>query len=366
MEELPEKLRDLKTLEQTSRKSPFHRPKAVIYHKSLHAENGILTSLRPLVRENTGITAVILGNFHLRLSNNEIDVPAHANRANDSAAMYLNEFAIDDTSIEDMWVDVEYLQREGVKVIGMLSMRGDNDINWLGDCGNSSFERSYKALHYLVVSKRLDGFNLDNEVTESQSNAEGTNVSHQGVNRLIDSLHADFGSNFIIVMTASAEALLRTNTDQQGKCIDYQKLELQRGHLISWYHVRIFSSWRPCNEQSGGTDDPSPIFVRELNGYIRLLQHDVYPAHKILMAISTSPNAVSEIVRDRGAYVDLFLFGRLLGLLRWSYDPVNFGGVAGWQYSGARVPGDVGGSSRPWNWVKAAKAIMDSVFPEGG
>jgi hypothetical protein len=371
MDELPEEIRKLKTFEQDPQEPPPHQPKIVIYHQSFHAESGILTSLRPLVQEKTGITAVILGKFHLHLSHKDTEMPAQKNGGNGSAAIYLNEYAIDDSSIEGIWVDIEYLQREGVKVIGMLSICGNDNIcdderKWLGSCDDLTFEPFYKALHDLVVSRRLDGFNLDTDVPKTHVNAEGERVSLQKVTRLIDSLHADFGSNFIIVMTASAEALLSPDTNQQDNCLDYRTLELQRGHLISWYNVRIFNACGHGDGQNDGIRESAPNFVHELNSYIRLLRQDFYQAHKVLMAISTNPNAVSEIQKARGAYVDLRLLYSLLELLRWSYGPINFGGVAAWEYSRARAlttGGDARGNGSPWIWVKDTKAILERVFP---
>lgn len=374
-EELPEKFRKLKVVRQNPRDSPLsHQPKVVIYHQSFHTKSGMLTSLRPLVWEKTGITAVILSSFRVELDYKETEIPSQQHGGNGSAVMYLNEYMIDDPDLEDMWIDIDYLQREGVRVIGMLSMRGNHnessdDRTWLGSCDDLTFERLYKVVHDLVFSRRLDGINLDMDVPQNQVNTERTSASLHGVIRLIDSLHADFGLDFIIAMTASAEALLGIDTNQQGNSIDYRKLELQRGHLISWYNVQIFSSCRYGDDQLDETGDPSPILVHDLNLYIRLIGHDVYRAHKILVALSTTPDAVSETLGDRGAYVNLYLFGRLLELLRWSYGPLDFGGVAGWEYSQASEltrAGHSRGIGMPWDWIKEAKAILESVFPGRG
>ncbi|KAL8817870.1 MAG: hypothetical protein Q9191_008062 [Dirinaria sp. TL-2023a] len=364
MEHLPDRLRKLQVLEQNPREAlPSHQPKVVIYHQSLHAKSGMLTSLRPLVREKTGIAAVILGNFRFQ-------TPVQQVAGNGSAATYLNEYATDDPNIEEIWIDIDYLQKEDVKVIALLGMRGndnvsDDDRKWLGSCDDSTFECLYKALHGLLVSRRLDGINLDMDVPGNEVNAERGRVSLQGVIRLIDRLHADFGSDFIIAITASAETLLGINTHQQSDGVDYRMLELQRGNLISWYNVRIFGRYR-LGDDPYGTRDPAPTFVRDLNLYIRLIQHDVYRAHKILIAISTTPNTVGETLGDRGAYINLDLFQSFLELLRWSYGPLDFGGVAGWEYSQASAPTTAGNSrgiGRPWEWMKETKEMLESVFP---
>ena len=383
MEELPEKVQRLKTQEQELRQgASSHQPKVIIYHQSLHAESGIPISLRPLIREKNSITAVILGKFHLCMNHKVTEVQSQKIKGKSSVTLLLNEYAINDPNIEDIWLDVEYLQTEGVKVLGMLSMRGDSTMpegesNWLGSRDSLTFERSYKALHDLVVSRRLDGLNFDTEVCEDVVNAEEVKVSLQGVSRLIDRLHNDLGPDFIIVMTASAEALLSTDTNQQGTEIDYRTLESQRGHLINWYSVRLFGprerngdqtyeirlpsafkGWR-VGDQTNERHDSASNLVRELNPYIRLLQHDVYRADRILIAVSTTPNDRSEKPRDRGAYVDPHLLRSLLELLQWSYGPVDFGGVAGWGYfpaRGSRAVGDAGDNRSPWVWVKETRA----------
>lgn len=392
VEELPARIQKLSTLKQDPRKcAPFHQPKVVIYHQSLLAESGIPTSLRPLVQEKTGITALILGSFHIRMNHKVTDMQTKGIGGNSSVAIYLNEYAIQDPNIEDVWVDVEYLQTAGVKVIGLLTTceeidRPQGEQHLFGSCDDLTFERSYKALHDLVILRNLDGFNLNTEKPSNVVNGETNRVSLQGISRLIDRLHIDFGPNFIIVMTASADALLSFDIDEESTAIDYRALEIQRGHLINWYNVRIFNCSERSRDQTNGTRlprtfkgwrvedgtderrDPASNFVRELDSYIRLLQHDVYRAEKLLLAVSTTPNACNETLIEHGPYIDQLCLGSLLDLLRWSYGPIDFGGVAGWEYSPARgstTAGDTGASRSPWLWVKKTRAVLESVFGEG-
>ena len=234
------------------------------------------------------------------------------------------------------------------------SDRLQGEENLFESCDDLTFERSYKALHDLVVLRNLDGFNLDTEKRPNAVNVEETRVSLHGLSRLIDRLHTDFGPIFIIVVTASTEALLSSDTDQESTSIDYRTLGIQRGHLISWYNVRVFGrsernrgqnnethlprtfkGWR-AEDGTGERHDPASNFVRELNSYIRLLQHNAYRADKLLLAVSTTPNACTEPPTDHGAYIDPLRLRSLLELLRWSYGPIDFGGVAGWEYSPAR------------------------------
>lgn len=314
IEDLPETHWKPKPLEQNPREPPpYHEPKVVIYHQSLHMENGILTFLRPLVQQKTGITAVILGNFRLYWNCKETPIPALDHEGSGRDAVFLNQYALDDSSIAGLWADIEYLQREDIKIIALLSFcRNDrtsnNDCKWLGSCDDSAFERCYELLHDLVVSRGLDGINLDTDVSENSVNTEKGGVTLEGLTRLIDRLHADFGSRFTIVLTASVESLLSTETSRKGHGIDYRALELQRGHLISWYNVPIFSCCTHGNDQKDKLRAPASHFVRELNSYIHLLHDEVYRAHRILLAISTSPDLDSQTLKERGACDSLRAF----------------------------------------------------------
>ena len=368
IENLPGRIQKLNTCAPESMGSGFpQRPKVVIYHQTLHAESGVLISLRPLVRENTGVTAVILGIFHVYMHHKET-VSVAGDQINES--IRLNEYAIDDPGIEEIWVDVKYLRREGVKVLGMLSMRqlgcvADDDKIRLGSHEDLTFERYYGALHDLVVSTGLDGIDLDIDGLERHVKREEMIVSLQGVIRLIDRLHDDFGSNFIITITASAKILLGADLNQPINSIDYQALELQRGHLINWYNVQIFSG-RHDDDETGATRNSASIFVRELDWYIHLMRQGVFQAHKILWAISTSPSASNENDDMRGAHVDLYLLHSLLQLLRWSHGPLEFGGVAGWEYSQTSPSNNArakGGKDLPWIWVQRTQAILEDVWP---
>ena len=386
--ELSEKVQSLTTLERNSKQgTPSHQPKVVIYHQSLHTESDIPISLRPLVREKTGVTAVILGKFHLRMNHKVTEMQSQNTNGDSSVTIHLNDYAIGDPSIEDIWIDVEYLQTEGIKVVCMLSMYGDGagpegESDWLGSCDSLTFERSYEALHDLVVSRRLDGVNIDTEVYEDAMNDGEERVSLQGVIRLIDRLHTDFGPNFVIGLTASAEALLSTDETQRRTNIDYRTLEVQRGHLINWYSVPIFgprepsddpsnvrrldpnSKGRLVNKQPNKSHNRAPTLVRELNSYIRLLRHDVYRADRILITVSTTSHARGKTPRDRRVYVDPQISRGLLELLRWSYGPIDFGGVAGWGYFPARGSTTAGGAEAdrlPWVWATETRAILETV-----
>lgn len=101
----------------------FRQPQVVIYHQSLHSDSGILISLRPLAREGTGITAVILGKFQLHFNRDGTDPSTHRSSDVNHTALYLNEFSVDDSSLEDIWDDIGYLQHENIKVLGTLSVR---------------------------------------------------------------------------------------------------------------------------------------------------------------------------------------------------------------------------------------------------
>ena len=246
IKELPTKIQKPSTLKQNPRKrAPSHQPKVVIYHQSILAESGIPTSLRPLMREKIGITALILGNFHIHIIHKTTNMQTQEIRNNHSVTIYLNKYTIEDPNIEDIWVDTEYLQTADIKVINLLNMCEEGDKpqgeeNLFKNCNNLTFERSYKALHDLIILRNLNNFNLDTEKRPNAVNTEKTRISLHKISRLINRLHTDFEPNFIIIITTSAEALLSFDTNQESTDIDYQTLEIQRGYLINWYNVRIF------------------------------------------------------------------------------------------------------------------------------
>lgn len=383
-EEMPQRLQDLNMLDQPTREAdPSHQPRIVIYHQSLHAENGILTSLRPLVREKTGVTAVILGTFYLRKK---------ATETNSGAVIYLNDFATDDPSIDGVWDDIEYLHREGVKVLGMLNLEGDElpatERNWLGGNDNAAFELCYRKLHDLAVSKNLDGFEFDLESHMPQilTNTEEDSVSLDKITQLFDRLHFEIKSQFTIAVSASAEALCGINGDGKESGIDYQTLERRNGQLIDWYNVRVFSNnlqnddqfnakyfpptfkgWRVEEVIDEEFIDPVSRFVNELSPYIRLLQDNLYRADKLLIALLTTSNAVTEATDNRGAYIRQDILTSLLELIRWSYGPMKFGGVAGWEYwppRGQLTAEPARGFESPCTWVNETKEILESVFSQ--
>ena len=211
--------------------SDFQQPGVFVYHQSLHAENGLLTSLRPLVREQTGITAVILGNFNLSLEQQQTTTYTATQRDAGSLTVHLNEYAIDGSDIEDLWDDIEYLQRQQVKVIGMLDMSQgiddhDKDVSWVGNFDDPTFERYYSSLRTLLVSKQLDGINLDTGRPGQWTNLDdGTKLS-TNVKRLINCLRRDFERDVMIVITTPADALLGTKPGQQANGIEFQTLEI--------------------------------------------------------------------------------------------------------------------------------------------
>ena len=357
-------LRDFQGLtisEQNQVRNSQTKPSVVVYHQSLHADNGIIISLRPLVRENTSVAAVILGHFYLYLNDKEPSLSTPGTEGNGGVSIYLNDYAMDDSSIDDLWTDTEYLQKAGIKIIGLLSLRADDtsdNKNILKGENDSKFQDCYELLHGLVISRRLDGLNLDVDIPENFVSADGGIVSHKGAIQLIDRLHADFGADFVLSITTSVQALLSDNGNTASEIFDIREIELQRGHLINWYIVPIFG---PTNEQATDNRDPSPLYVRQLNSYIRLLSQKFIMARKVLISISTNPDVSHEIAKTRGAYLDLHILENILGLLYHSFSPLDFGGIVGWEYSRA---GDPQRKNPPWVWMKKLTEMLTSVSAE--
>ena len=247
VEELPARIQETSTFDYNLLEyAPYHLPRIIVYHHCLLTESGVPISLRPLVQQETVIAALILGIFYIRMDAQMIEMLEPEANNDGSFVVYLNEHAIEDLILEDVWNDVKYLQTAGVKVIGSLDMceegpRPQGNQSLFGSCDDLTFERSYKALNDLVNLKSLNGINLGVEGLSDVVDTQDKMVLVRTASRLIDRLRNDFGPNFIIMMTASVQALLNSDTDQERTRIDYRTSKRQSGYLVNWYIIRLFS-----------------------------------------------------------------------------------------------------------------------------
>lgn len=80
-------------------------PRLVAYIQTFKDVNGGPLSLLPLLKENTGVTHVLLSAVHLNEQPGEIT---------------LNDHSPDDPMYNDMWAEAKQLQEGGIKVMMML------------------------------------------------------------------------------------------------------------------------------------------------------------------------------------------------------------------------------------------------------
>ena len=136
----------------------------------------------PLVRNNTGVTHILLAAFHLNT---------------DPQRITLNDDPPDSPIYDRLWEEVPVVKRSGIKVMGMLGGAAPGTFRNL-DGSEEKFERYYTPLLDLVRRHQLDGLDLDVEEP----------ISQQGIVRLIDRLESDLGQDFIITLAPVATALL--------------------------------------------------------------------------------------------------------------------------------------------------------------
>jgi chitinase len=256
----------------------------------------------PLVRNNTGITHVILAAFHLNAPN-----PEH---------ITLNDDPSHHSMYDALWAEVPLLQQSGVKVLGMLGGAAKGTFSCL-DGDQSQFESYYAPLLAMIRRHGLDGVDLDVEEP----------MSLVGIVRLIDRLKADLGEGFFITLAPVAAALLGIG-NLSG--FDYRQLESQRAGSIAWYNAQFYNGWGPA-------EDPRM--------YAAIVAQGWSPA-RVVYGLLTNPGNGSQ------GYVPREKIGQVLAMLVEQFP--NFGGVMGWEYFNS-MPGQ---RERPWEWAAEMSLSM--------
>ena len=169
----------------------------------------------------------------------------------------------------------------------------------------------------MVSTYRLNGLDLD--VEES--------MSLGGVERLIDQLHADFGSGFLVTLAPVATAL-------------------NGGGNLSGFSYDSSTATGPAHRLV-----QRPVLLRlglagATSGYDAIINHGVVPADKVVAGTLTNPP-----LRQRLRHPSTL--DSTLGALTAKYP--SFGGVAGWEYF-ISVPD---GTGAPWQWASEVSAAMN-------
>ncbi len=269
--------------------------RVVVYYQTQYS-NGSYVSPKALTDNNTGVTDLLVGAFHL----NDNDVT-------------LNDHTPDDSSFTQMWQDIAAMQADGVHALGMVGGAAQGSFQRL----DSDFGTYYPRLKNIVTTYHLDGLDLD--VEES--------MSLGGVERLIDQLHADFGSGFIVTLAPVATAL-SGGGNLSG--FGYDQLYRDRADSISWFNAQFYCGWGSLSSTSG---------------YDAIVARGTIPANKVVAGTLTNP------ANCGSGYVSMDTLKSTLSSLSARYD---FGGVAGWEYFNS----EPGGTAAPWQWAAEVSGAM--------
>lgn len=255
----------------------------------------------PLIRNNTGVTHVIIAAFHLNTPPENIT---------------LNDDPPDSAVYDPLWAEVPQVKQEGVKVMGMLGGAARGSFERL-DGNQEQFELFYRPLLAVIRRHELDGLDLDVEEP----------MSLGGIIRLIDRLKSDQGDGFIVTLAPVAAALLGIG-NLSG--FDYRQLEQARAAKISWYNTQFYNGWGPA-------DDPRMYAALVALGW---------SPQRVVYGLLTNPGNGSQ------GYVPQEQIGPILGALVEQYP--TFGGVMGWEYFNS-LPGE---KAKPWQWAAEMSLSM--------
>ncbi|KAJ9137054.1 Chitinase 1 [Pleurostoma richardsiae] len=277
-------------------------PRLVIYYQTTHDSNGNPISMLPLVTEkNISLTHLIVCSFHI----------------NFNSEVHLNNFPPSDSRFYTLWNETEIMKAAGVKVMGMVGGAAAGSFNpQTLDGGNATFEHYYGQLRDVISDFGLQGMDLDVEQSMSQA----------GIERLVDRLYADFGSDFIITLAPVASAL-RNGGNLSG--FDYENLEADVGTAIDFYNAQFYNGF-------GSMASTTAFDAVISNGW---------NPEKIVVGQITSPDSGSQ-------FVPFATLNQTIIALRKEYGEI--GGIMGWEYFNSQP----GGTSEPWEWAEEMTKIL--------
>ena len=273
--------------------------RVVMYYQTQY-QNGVYVSPLPLIGY---VTHLLLAAFHLNMGHTGPDI------------VHLNDFQPSADYYAPMWPDIAALQGNGTKVIGMLGGAAPGTYDCLVD---SLFDTYYPPLRDVISTYKLDGMDLDVEQS----------VSPATITRIIRTLKADFGDDFIITLAPVASALTEGG-NLSG--FDYIDLEANMGPQISWYNAQFYSGF--------GTFFPE-------DQYVRIIEYEqgIDPA-RVTALVLTNPSNGFGFISPQNVVTSI-------GNLMDKYG-TGWGGVGGWEYFNS-LPD----SSRPWVWAETMKEAM--------
>lgn len=280
---------------------PAHPPtyrRTVVYYQTQYFNNQYVSPLG-LTNNNTRVSDVIVAAIHL----------------NANSVVTLNDDPPSATKFKQMWTDLGVMQGKGVRVLGMVGGAAQGSFQRL----DTDFNTYYPVLKNIINTYRLDGVDLD--VEEYMSLA--------GMERLIRSLRADYGQNFIITLAPVATALYGGG-NLSG--FNYEQLYRDVGSSISWFNAQFYNGWG---------------YMGNGANYESIVGRKLIPAQKVVAGMLSNPG------NGGSGYVDVTTTAAstVRGLVSAHQD---FGGAASWEYFNS-LPGN---TSAPWQWAGTMSSAM--------
>ena len=273
--------------------------RVVMYYQTQY-RNGQYVSPLPLIGY---VTHLLLAAFHLNMGHVGPDI------------VHLNDFQPADPWFAPMWPDIAMMQGNGTKVLGMLGGAAPGTYDCLVD---SLFDTYYPPLRDVIATYNLDGMDLDVEQS----------VSPATIARLITTLKADFGDDFLITLAPVASALTEGG-NLSG--FDYIELEANMGADIAFYNAQFYSGF--------GTFFPESQYEAIID-----YEQGIDPA-RVTATVLTNPSNGFGYVSPDNVVTSIENLMEKYG--------TGWGGVGGWEYFNS-LPD----ASQPWEWAVTMKNAM--------
>ncbi|KAG6006883.1 hypothetical protein E4U21_006602 [Claviceps maximensis] len=277
-------------------------PRLIVYFQTTHDQRGHPISMLPLVKQKgIALTHLIICSLHV----------------NHGGEIHLNDYPPSHPLFYTLWNETKVMKNAGVKVMGMVggAAAGSFSSGTL-DGDDATFTKYYGQLRNVILRFQLQGLDVDVEQYMSQ----------QGIERLVNQLHKDFGSEFIISLAPVASAL-RDGGNLSG--FNYKHLDARSGSKISFYNGQFYSGFGSMASTRDYTKVVSSGFA----------------ATRVVAGQLTSP--------DNGAgYIPYSKLNATVMALRNKYRQI--GGVMGWEYFNSKP----GGTAEPWKWAQIMTQIL--------
>jgi chitinase len=271
--------------------------RVVVYYQTQY-DGGNYVSPLGLTQNGTGVTDVVVAAVHL----------------NSDGTVHLNDDPPDAAKFDQMWSDLHQMQSQGVGVEAMVGGAAAGSFQLL----DTQFDTYYPLLKNFLTTYGLDGVDLDVE----------ENMSQAGIEKVITSLHNDFGPSFKITLAPVGSAL-SGGGNLSG--FSYDQLYADEGGDIAWFNAQLYNGWGE---------------LTDTGSYDAIIEHGVVPADKFVAGTVTNPG-------NGSGYVDMDTLQSTIRALVAEHP--DFGGVDGWEYFNS----EPGGPTAPWQWAAGVSTALN-------